>query len=41
MIAAQGLVEDGRLADRGIGAHGCGQQIKACFVQKEQGTQLV
>ena len=34
------LVQDGRLPDGGIGTHGSRQQIKAGFVEKEQGTLL-
>ena len=41
VITGQCLVQDGRLPDGGIGTHGSRQQIKAGFVEKEQGTLLV
>jgi hypothetical protein len=34
-------VQDGWLTDRCIRPHGSGQQIKARFVQKHQGTLLI
>jgi hypothetical protein len=40
MITAQRLVENGRLPDRSIGTHSSGQQIKARFVEEEQGALL-